>query len=134
VLSALGVFAIFACPDFGLPRPAVEFVLVVLAAPTLVYFGANASISGLLAKAGAAIGLVSYGVYILQAPLIEYFYAATKRLLPAGQELPGAAAVILVAILTGLVSTALTMVYDGPARRWLLKRLGEPKRSTRDAR
>jgi peptidoglycan/LPS O-acetylase OafA/YrhL len=116
--SALALLAIIAVPASGLWRPAYDVFAGIVLMPLLVAFASGAKVNGLAAKVCGALGLLSYGVYVLHAPLLDLVVLAFTVL---HTDLPfGFLNVLLVAGLAALAAALAHRVYDLPVRRWLI--------------
>ena len=116
--SALMV--IFMTPA-GPARGWVDLLAALVVFPLLVACSAESQPRGHLARGAAVLGLLSYGIYILHVPVRDWLSTIIVALAP-DLNLPGAAMVALVAVVTIAVTAILHVVYDEPARRWLLRR------------
>jgi peptidoglycan/LPS O-acetylase OafA/YrhL len=111
------LLAIFAVPATGIWRQGFDALAGVVLMPLLVAFVSGAKISGWRAKLCAALGMLSYGVYVLHVPLLGVTALSFSIL---HIEIPyGFLSVILVALVAGLAAALAHRVYDAPLRRWL---------------
>lgn len=112
--------AVFMIPAAGLYRALFDLAAVLLLFPTLVAFAAGSQVRGALMELSAAVGLLSYGVYILHVPLwgwIELALNWTRR------DMPGLADLAMTALAALAVVAVLNVIYDKPMRAWLSRRL-----------
>jgi len=90
--------------------------IVVFCFGPLVYLATNAHVGRLLTPVLTALGVCSYGVYVLQVPIIHFFKFISPYL--TGSEM--AAHGVIRACVTGVLLTGLVMVlhhfYDVPVR------------------
>src|SRR5262249_3898091 len=113
--------AIIAVPAAGIWRPAFDAFAAIVLMPLLVAFVSGAKVSGVAAKVCGALGLLSYGVYVLHVPVLDLLALATTVL---HADLPfGFLNVLLVGGLAALAAALAHRVYDLPARKWLSKTL-----------
>lgn len=113
------LLAVFAVPAQGVWRAAYDLGAALLLFPAIVAVSADARANGALLRLSASLGLVSYGVYILHVPLWEWLRLTMDVV---NVELPGAANVVLVAVVAITVAAVLTKVYDEPVRRFLSRK------------
>ncbi len=115
--SVLALLAIIAVPAAGLWRPAYDAFAGIVLMPLLVAFASGAKVSGVSAKVCGALGLLSYGVYVLHVPVLDLVALALTVL---HTDLPfGFLNVLLVAGLAALAAALAHSAYDLPVRRWL---------------
>lgn len=122
-LCFLALMAVFMTTAPQGYRAVVELLLVMLGLPLILFGATRARVSGVVKNLCLALGALSYGVYILQAPVIA---ASQIALAQAGLELPGAARVALVALVAGLLAWILGRSIEPHARRWLAGRVTKP--------
>lgn len=89
----------------------LELAWTLIGFPALVYFAAGAEPAGAARNVLVKLGAISYGVYVLQAPI-----AAAAAKLKFGDGPIEALALILVIAGAAL---ALDALYDRPLRRWM---------------
>jgi peptidoglycan/LPS O-acetylase OafA/YrhL len=118
----LAMVAIFAAPAHGIWRPAFDLAAAMVLFPILIAFAANARASGRMLAVYAAMGLLSYGIYVLQTPVRDWTFLLLDKFTPSDIHLPGAARVAIVAAATLATAALLHMVYDAPVRRFLARR------------
>lgn len=115
--------AVFMIPAAGVWRAVVDLAAALVIFPLLVAVCANTRASGMVLKASAFVGMVSYGVYILHVPLWGWLNLAMDRF---SITLPGAADVLVVAAVAIAAAATLHVLYDKPLRRRLS---GKPRLS-----
>ncbi len=115
----LALLAVFMIPARGAARAVVDLAAALVLFPALVTFCANAQARGGLLKVSAAVGALSYGVYVLHVPLWGWLQLVIARL---GLSLPGLVNVALVAAVALAAAAALNIVYDTPLRRRFSRR------------
>lgn len=116
-LAALALLAVFAVPATGLWRQGYDAFAAIALMPLLVALASGAKVSGAIAKLCAALGLLSYGVYVLHVPLKKLTDYAMQL---AHVSLPyGFMNVILIALVGAAVAAAAHYAYDKPVRAWL---------------
>jgi peptidoglycan/LPS O-acetylase OafA/YrhL len=116
ILTALA--ALLFAPISGFLAQPYELFCVLVAFPTLIYFGAASQ--SRRPWLGAKLADASYGLYVIHMPMLYFIGMALGRahLRPN----PAIALVVLIG-LTGL-AYALDRLVDEPVRRWLTVRLG----------
>lgn len=115
--------AIIVVPAVGLWRPVFDAFAAIILMPLLVALVAGAKANGRAAVVCGALGLLSYGIYVLHVPVMKLLALATTIL---HKHLPfGFLNVLLVAALAALFAALAHRVYDLPARRWLTKVLSD---------
>lgn len=96
---------------------AVDLVTIVLLFPLLVFIGARTSNP---TPFGHWLGYVSYGVYVLHAPLIDLIDRVTKWLIGVPLEAMPVAMRVLPCIGISLAAAAVaSRHFDDPTRAWL---------------
>lgn len=130
VLPPWAAYALLAAalmfPAQGVWRPVFDLAAAWIVFPLLVLLAAEAPARGILRRASAFMGLVSYGVYVLHVPLWGWLRLVLERLGGGPDPLPGVVNVALVAALAIAVTAVLNAIYDVPLRRWLSGRRAKP--------
>ncbi|MEJ0059755.1 MAG: acyltransferase [Terricaulis sp.] len=116
----LAMLAIFMVPAAGSLRPAFDLLAAMVLFPLLIAFAANARSAGRMLSIYAGMGLISYGIYVLQTPVRDWTYLLLDKFAP-GADIAGAARVAIVAAATIAAAALLHMVYDLPVRRFLTR-------------
>lgn len=106
-----------------------DIFAVLIGLPAIVFLGACAQPRPSLAPLFAALGAVSYGVYVLHAPIIQalrrMFYSAGKLRPWVPDFADGTATPFAIAALAIVFSVILTVLlsryYDAPVRAWLTR-------------
>jgi len=114
-LLALLLSVMLAMPLFVLSKP-YEAAAVLLAAPLLVLFGANARVTPRLDPLWRALGRLSYPLYLVHMPIgiaCVHLYRAARTLV--SPYVAGG----LTMVLAGTAAWLVMKIYDEPARRWL---------------
>src|SRR5262249_54886302 len=106
-------------PVNGAARSAFDAFAVIVVFPLLVATAANATARGGFAWLCGTAGLLSYGVYVLQVPLLGWIDLVLAHFLGLNFQLPGAAHVALVVGGSIAAAAILNVVYDVPVRRLL---------------
>ncbi len=122
-LIVLGLLLVWRPPaEYRLP---FEFGLVFVALPSVVFVGCSCDPAGRSEAVFRFLGVTSYGVYVLHAPVGMLTVAALKR---AGVRVHDKA--LFAAFALGLLAIvwALDKWYDAPLRRWL-RSVAMPERS-----
>jgi peptidoglycan/LPS O-acetylase OafA/YrhL len=114
------MLAIFAMPAQGVWRPVFDLTAAMVLFPLLIAFAANARSAGPMLRTYATMGLLSYGIYVLQVPVRDWSYLLLDKFAP-GVELLGIWRVLIVTGATVAAAAVLHMVYDLPARRFLAR-------------
>jgi peptidoglycan/LPS O-acetylase OafA/YrhL len=97
--------------------------------PLIVLFAAGSKVTGAAERACLRLGALSYGFYLLHAPLIALVEVALAEL---GIE----PSTLDVALYVGVVAAALALTalleryYETPFRRWLVRRFPPPPRAS----
>jgi peptidoglycan/LPS O-acetylase OafA/YrhL len=101
-----------------------DILVLLLVLPNVVLLGVFSQPSGFVRPMATLLGVLSYGLYILSAPMMIYVSRAWDYLLkrPAASMTPwsGIAAIAILFLVAWLADA----VYDLPLRRWLRKRYG----------
>jgi peptidoglycan/LPS O-acetylase OafA/YrhL len=123
--SAAILFAALALPRIGGPATLwmnglYEAACIVVVFPAVVWLGANAHANERTSRVCAALGGLSYPLYIIHYPFV-YTYTAwvNEHHLSLGAGLPVAAATFCVCV---ALAWLLLKVYDEPVRAWLTRR------------
>ena len=114
----LALLGVFMAPAQGVWRSAVDLTAALVLFPALVTLCANSAARGTTLRASAAVGMLSYGVYVLHVPLWGWLQLAIAWL---GLTPPGLVNVALVAAAALAAAGVLHVVYDAPLRRRLAK-------------
>jgi peptidoglycan/LPS O-acetylase OafA/YrhL len=101
-------------------RVAYDLGMVFVAFPALVLLGAGVMESGMTARLSFAAGAISYALYIIHFPVMQFLNAVLTRVGPAWHTNAGAGPVFL-ALLVG-ACYLIDRFYDTPVRRWLTRR------------
>lgn len=119
--AGLALAAIICAPVPEAWRHPYDAAAAIVLMPLLVALSAGSVIRGRAAKICAWLGAISYGVYVLHVPMLEIIDYVLARL---HVSWPGYAHVLIVAGSAAAIASLATPLYDVPARRWLLRRLG----------
>lgn len=119
--ALLILFAVMAMPAPPALRPYWELAAIFLIFPPLVAMSANSQVSGKARDVCAFVGLVSYGVYILHVPLINWVRVALQHF-GLFDATPAVAMAALVAMVAVTAAAVLHVVYDVPVRRFLMRK------------
>jgi len=124
--AATGAFVVvIAAAPTGVWRVAFDIAAALVLMPTLVALASGSVVTGVVARACAASGILSYGVYVLHVPLLGAISTASAVM---GVHLgEGPLLALSVALAAGLVAWVADRLYDRPARRWLSGRARRPK-------
>ena len=123
------LFAILAMPAGGILRPAWDAFAAIALMPLLIAFCANSKVDGTAARACAMAGALSYGFYIFQAVVIEWYDTVFTSAARSGLVRTAA-----IAGITLLVVVLARAFYEAPARRvlrFLPARIVETKGASR---
>lgn len=101
----------------------IDLLAVLLVFPACVYLGARAAVQPGTARCMSVLGLLSYPIYVLHAPLGEWFEGIVAAPLAGLTPLAG----VLFALGLAVLALALDRWYDQPVRR-LLTRLTAARR------
>ena len=129
-MSAAILFATMALPRIGGPETLwmnglYEAVCIVVAFPLVVWLGASASASARTNRVCAALGGLSYPLYIIHYPFVYTYTAWTnEHHVSLRDGLPVAAATFAVCV---ALAWLLLKYYDEPVRAWLTRRWMERK-------
>jgi peptidoglycan/LPS O-acetylase OafA/YrhL len=115
-LAYLLLLALLALPAIGPNRAWTDLIVILAACPVLVAVSAGANGDGWLERRLAWLGAMSYGIYILHAPILEWINGLLRVL---NSSLPGLALFAVVATLAIVAAAILDAVYDKPMRHWL---------------
>ena len=129
-LCAVAIIALLAVPSLStltgiaVLNPLYQCLVVCLAFPAVVWFGARGVIAGRYRSLVAFLGRLSYPLYAVHYPLI-YLYI---HWLMVGKQPFGASpwatpiALFFIALILG---TLCLLCYDEPLRRWLSRKNGK---------
>jgi len=120
-LAVAVMILVFMMPATGIWRPAFDSVAAIIVFPILVALSAGSNVRGYSAHVCLTLGLVSYGVYVLQVPIrqiVEIILGSGFRLRP---EDLGDFAVVLVFVGSAGVAVIANVFYEAPLRRWLTR-------------
>ena len=120
-----GMVALMLNPPNGL-KPLYELSLALLGFPALIWIAARAEASGGLARAFSWLGLTSYAVYTLHAPVGLLIYQVLRRrnIIDVWYSAPWSGLVYMAVI--ALCAWGVDTIYDKPVRTWLSARLLRP--------
>lgn len=96
-----------------------ELAVIAIYFPLLLWFGAPSQPKGVWMWSAAALGTISYPLYVLHAPLWDVFKATSEAVMTAAAPWSG---LILLCVLL-VACWALETYIDLPLRRWLNRRL-----------
>jgi peptidoglycan/LPS O-acetylase OafA/YrhL len=116
------LMAVFMAPVPEHFRWLFDLFAAVVIFPILVAVSAGARAKGLLLKASATVGALSYGVYILHVPIWNWAKAILPIVAPWWSPLPGFVHYFIIAALAVIAAAILDQIYDKPVRRWLSRR------------
>jgi peptidoglycan/LPS O-acetylase OafA/YrhL len=123
--AALALIAVLCAPAPQAWRHLYDAAAAIFLMPALVALSAGSLVRGRLAKVCAWLGAVSYGVYVLHVPMLQFIDYGLAKLHLAP---PGYVHVLLVAACAGALASLATPLYDVPSRRWLMRRLAGERR------
>jgi len=126
IAPILGLIAMMAAPVPADWRAVYDAAAAIVLTPLLVAFACEAKTGPVAGRVCALLGAVSYGVYVLHAPLLSVLMLGAGA---AGADLPALAVVGLTVLVAFLATVLLQPVYEAPARRWLSQYL--PGRAAR---
>jgi peptidoglycan/LPS O-acetylase OafA/YrhL len=109
----------------GHARVIYSLAAQLVALPALVLLSAGSQVNGAAARVCATLGALSYGVYILHAPLLRLWNLAVSGVF--GAPPPGSFNVVFIAVVALLAAAIAGRFYDEPARAWLKRRLLRPR-------
>lgn len=118
ISSALVLIA-FAVPSEGPGRAVLDLAVCTLLFPLVVLAGARAKPQRALARFCALSGQLSYGVYILQIPIIYAAASLTEYAVGSPLIAFGPMATIAIVCVLFAVSAAADKYYDRPLRAWI---------------
>lgn len=127
-VAVLALVAVLSIPSEGVFwRHVVDLVATILVLPLIIALSAGTRVKGVTAIVCAGLGAVSYGVYVLQVPVLTYVHVA---LAAAGQgDLPASPwSAILISSVTACIAAALIVFYEKRVRRFLLDCSQQAKR------
>jgi len=122
-LGLLALALVFTVPVEGFWRPVFDIAASIVIFPVILMLGANSRTGPLTTRIFLALGALSYGVYILQAPMKQVVEVGVGAVLRMRLEQLGDGAVVLVLVLTAALVAAANVTYDEPLRRWLSRRV-----------
>jgi peptidoglycan/LPS O-acetylase OafA/YrhL len=117
-LALVILLAVLALPLPDELRKPWDCVAAIVIFPLLIAFAADSKVSGVAARTCATAGALSYGFYVFQVPVRNWYGAFFYR-----ADMPGVLAVLIIVVLTLLVVVILQNLYDRPVRRFLAERL-----------
>jgi len=94
-----------------------DCIAAIVIFPLLIAFAADSKVSGAAARTCATAGALSYGFYVFQIPVRNWYGAFFYR-----PDMPGVLSVLIITGLTLLVVVVLQNLYDRPVRRFLAER------------
>jgi peptidoglycan/LPS O-acetylase OafA/YrhL len=118
-LAVAAFVAIIAVPAPDELRRFYNAFAATLLFPLLVALAAQSHVSGLAARVCAVLGTLSYGVYVLQTPVIRIMYLAFDHI---GIATTGSMHAIAAALVCAMLAALAYQFYDVPLRRWLSRR------------
>jgi peptidoglycan/LPS O-acetylase OafA/YrhL len=118
-LALLALAAVFAVPVEGAWRTAFDIAASLVVFPVILMLGARSSTGSRGERIFLTLGALSYGVYVLQAPMKQVVEVAVGTALGMQLERLGDGAVLLVLVVTAVAVAAANALYDAPLRRWL---------------
>lgn len=120
-LPALALIAMLTIKPTATYQTAYDLFSALLLCPLIVWIGASAQASGRLASAFSVLGAASYGVYILQEPMIDLFRRVTHVIAPAFLK-SDALGVSCILLIFGFTIAA-DAYFDRPIRDWLTRKV-----------
>lgn len=127
-LAVAVYLVLIAIPATGVWRDYYDVVVILFCMPLLVACAAGSVVKGRTARIFAAMGMLSYGVYVVHVPLAGIIDLVV--VIHFNLHLPGYAMVLAVATSAALLAWAADRFYDAPVRRWLSRRLVGAKART----
>lgn len=119
----ISLAAILSLPSFG-QTAARDLLVIAVAFPLLLLFAANAAPGPRTARLAAALGAMSYPLYLLHKPMIEAANAALSHLSDGKiVEIPPPYGLVFLLLAIGL-AIVIDRWFDQPVRRWLTARAG----------
>jgi peptidoglycan/LPS O-acetylase OafA/YrhL len=116
---------VIAAAPVGVWRTGYDIAAALVLMPVLVMLASGRVVNGVVAKACAISGLLSYGVYVMHVPLLGVISTAAAV---AGVQLgEGPVLVLAVAAAAGIAAWVANALYDKPLRRWLSGRANASK-------
>lgn len=116
------LLAALCMPATGVWEAPYQVFATMIAFPLIVLFGAGAAVHGAWERIMLRLGALSYGFYLLHAPLYEFMAAAAGKLGFAPERLD----VLMYAAVVGVALTLTVLLerrYEAPFRRWLSRML-----------
>jgi peptidoglycan/LPS O-acetylase OafA/YrhL len=120
-LAIVVLVAIFMVPAAGGWRAIYDVTAEIVLFPALVGLAAGSSVGAIPGRACLAGGFVSYGVYVLQAPLKAAVEVGLGALFRVRLEDLGSWAVLLILVLSAAATAIGNASYEVPLRRWLMR-------------
>ncbi len=117
-LGAAFLVALFVTPRPLLHSTGADLLSVGIGFPLLVYWGARVQLPSFTTKAFAALGALSYPLYILHVPLLEPLSWIHLSSVPLMQGV-GLAYVLAIILITWFIA----QYYDVPVRRAIVRKL-----------
>jgi peptidoglycan/LPS O-acetylase OafA/YrhL len=119
-VAVAALIAVVMFPATGIWRHVFDVAASFVILPLIIASSARSRVTGVSAAVCASLGWLSYGVYVLQVPVLSYVRVMFAM---GGQpDMPTTYwTAILVAALMATVSAVLTFAFDTPARRFLMR-------------
>jgi len=117
------VAVLLSAPVPDAARPYVDLAIAFVASPLLVFFAVRVTSHGVERTISQALGRSSYALYAIHAPALALTAGAAALINP--QLLSSAPLVTYAVVTAAFIGAALILerFYDGPARRWLTRKL-----------
>lgn len=116
----------FAFVAFPHDAVVLQLVWVVIVFPAFLILSLRARLAGAIAKVADHLGRLSYGVYILHAPLALVALGFFKTVDRSHYAQDGVVAGLAILALVIAVTAAATYWFDEPVRRWLQRNVYWP--------
>lgn len=119
LVAAATALTLALAPSAGIRR-AYDLFAIVIVVPSVVWFGARIAVGSVLARVSAALGILSYAIYILHEPVGRLLMLGLAPYYDVAAHAPEAGLVLLVVLTT--LCFALDRFYDRPVRRLLTQK------------